>query len=70
MIGLNGIVVKSHGSANAEGIENALQVAYRLSKEKINKRIEHELTQLDKKGISLNFVDKIKQKSAEILGIK
>jgi glycerol-3-phosphate acyltransferase PlsX len=70
LIGLNGIVVKSHGSANKEGIENALHVAYRLSKEKINERIEHELTQMDKKGISLNFVDKIKQKSAEILGIK
>ena len=70
LIGLNGIVVKSHGSASTEGIEHALHVAYRLSKEKINERIKEELNKMDKKGISLNFVDKIKQKSAEIFGRK
>ena len=70
LIGLNGIVVKSHGSANAEGIKNAIQVAYRLSKEKINHKIENELCKMDKKGISLNLVDKIKHQSAKILGIK
>lgn len=35
-LGLNGLVVKSHGSANARGVANAIQVAAKL--------IDHELT--------------------------
>lgn len=35
-LGLNGLVIKSHGSANARGVANAIQVAAKL--------IDHELT--------------------------
>ena len=32
MLGLNGIVVKSHGSTDAKGFSNALLVAYEMVK--------------------------------------
>jgi len=38
-LGLNGIVVKSHGHSNAEGFANAISVAYDLSKNNFNKKI-------------------------------
>jgi glycerol-3-phosphate acyltransferase PlsX len=69
-VGLNGIVIKSHGSANAEGVENALSVAYKLSRANINQKIECKLHEMKEKGITLNFVDKLKHKSAQILGMK
>ena len=43
-IGLNGIVVKSHGSMDEIGIANAIKVAYNLAKFNINKQIEAELS--------------------------
>ncbi|AWD32979.1 Phosphate acyltransferase [Candidatus Fokinia solitaria] len=39
LIGLNGIVVKSHSGADIEGITNALSVAYRLAKYELNTKI-------------------------------
>ena len=42
-IGINGIVVKSHGSMDRLGICHAIKVASTLSKEKINDRIATEL---------------------------
>jgi glycerol-3-phosphate acyltransferase PlsX len=38
-LGLNGIVVKSHGSANAAGVANAVAVAARLLEENVTERI-------------------------------
>lgn len=43
LIGLNGVVVKSHGSMDEIGIANAIKVAYNLSKFNVNKQIEDEL---------------------------
>ena len=45
-LGLNGVVVKSHGGANAAGIANALGVAAKLVRDDINRRIAAELDKL------------------------
>lgn len=45
-LGLNGVVVKSHGSANAKGVANAVAVAARLLEDKLIERIEFDLRQL------------------------
>ncbi|MFZ5745061.1 MAG: phosphate acyltransferase PlsX [Pseudomonadota bacterium] len=42
-LGLNGIVVKSHGSASALGVANAVAVTARLLEEKLIERIQAEL---------------------------
>jgi glycerol-3-phosphate acyltransferase PlsX len=39
LVGLNGIVVKSHGSADAESFCNAIKVAFFLVKEDVNNKI-------------------------------
>ena len=46
-LGLNGVVVKSHGSANAMGVANAVAVAARLLEDKLTERIAHDLGELD-----------------------
>ncbi len=69
-IGLKGIVIKSHGSASVDGIYNAIDTAYKLTKNNINTKITEELDIFEKNGTGLNFVDKLKQTSAKILGIK
>ena len=43
LIGVNGIVVKSHGYMDEVGIANAIKVAYNLAKFDINKEITDEL---------------------------
>ena len=45
-LGLNGVVVKSHGSANAKGVANAVEVAARLLEDDITNRIGHDLGKL------------------------
>jgi phosphate acyltransferase len=45
-LGLNGVVVKSHGSANAKCVANAVAVAARLLEDKLIERIEFDLRQL------------------------
>ena len=40
LLGLNGISVKSHGSANAKGFSNAIDVAYKLAKNNITDEIK------------------------------
>jgi glycerol-3-phosphate acyltransferase PlsX len=45
-VGLNGVVVKSHGSANAAGVANAVAVAARLLEEKLTERIAADLAEL------------------------
>ncbi len=46
MMGLNGVVVKSHGSADAKGVANAVAVAARLVEEDITSRIARDLEQM------------------------
>jgi glycerol-3-phosphate acyltransferase PlsX len=45
-LGLNGVVVKSHGSANALGVANAVAVAARLLEENLTERIAADLARL------------------------
>jgi phosphate acyltransferase len=46
-LGLNGVVVKSHGSASALGVANAVAVTARLLEEDLTARIMADLAQLD-----------------------
>lgn len=43
LIGLNGVVVKSHGSMDGVGIANAIKTAYNLSKNNVNEQISETL---------------------------
>lgn len=45
-LGLNGVVVKSHGSATAAGVANAVTVAARLLEENLTQRITADLAEL------------------------
>jgi len=45
-LGLNGVVVKSHGSANAKGVANAVAVAASLLEENLIERISADLAEL------------------------
>ncbi|MGX7894870.1 phosphate acyltransferase PlsX [Tsuneonella sp. HG222] len=45
-LGLNGVVVKSHGSATAKGVANAVDVAARLLEESLTERIAADLAEL------------------------
>jgi glycerol-3-phosphate acyltransferase PlsX len=45
-LGLNGVVVKSHGSANALGVANAVAVTARLLEESLTDRIAADLAEL------------------------
>ena len=45
-LGLNGVVVKSHGSADATGVANAVHVAARLLEEDITHRITSDLARI------------------------
>ena len=42
-LGLNGIVIKSHGSADAEGISAAIDLAYDMAKFDVQRRIEEDM---------------------------
>lgn len=46
-LGLNGVVVKSHGSADAKGVANAVKVAARLVEEDITAKIRDDLSEID-----------------------
>ncbi len=50
-LGLNGVVVKSHGSASIEGVANAVKVAARLVEDDITKRIAQDLEQISAKEV-------------------
>lgn len=43
LLGLNGLVVKSHGSANIRGLANAIGVAHDLVVDNVGERIAHDL---------------------------
>ena len=53
-LGLNGVVVKSHGSANAKGVANAVKVAARLLEDDIVNRIAHDLGEVSDMGFAAN----------------
>ena len=46
-LGLNGVVVKSHGGATAKGVCNAVKVAARLVEENITERITEDLQNIE-----------------------
>ena len=50
-LGLNGVVVKSHGSANAKGVANAVEVAARLLEDDITNRIKSDLGAIDTESL-------------------
>ncbi|MGQ7829550.1 phosphate acyltransferase PlsX [Altererythrobacter sp. Z27] len=50
-LGLNGVVVKSHGSASAKGVANAVAVAARLLEDNLTQRITHDLAELGEDGL-------------------
>ncbi|MGB3752377.1 MAG: phosphate acyltransferase PlsX [Parerythrobacter sp.] len=49
-LGLNGVVVKSHGSANAAGVANAVAVAARLLEDKLTDRIAAGIADVQPEG--------------------
>jgi glycerol-3-phosphate acyltransferase PlsX len=50
-LGLNGVVVKSHGSASAKGVANAVIVAARLLEDNITSRIASDLGEFGEESI-------------------
>ena len=42
-LGLNGVIVKSHGGSDYIGFANAIKVSYKLAKNNINKHITEEM---------------------------
>ena len=50
-LGLNGVVVKSHGSADEKGVANAVEVAARLVEDSILERISEDLSKITIKRI-------------------
>ena len=54
-LGLNGIVVKSHGSANAKGVANAVHVAARMLEEDITRRIADDLSNVDQRNVKVEL---------------
>lgn len=61
-VGVNGIVVKSHGSSDGYAFANAVEVAINLVKQEINSDIVKVLKQMQDLETSGSFVKKIKQK--------
>jgi glycerol-3-phosphate acyltransferase PlsX len=51
-LGLNGVIVKSHGSASVKGVANAVEVAARLVEEDITARIAQDLKQIADKDVA------------------
>jgi phosphate acyltransferase len=53
-LGLNGVVVKSHGSATAQGVAHAVAVTARLLENKLTERIAQDLAQLGEETLRKN----------------
>lgn len=60
LIGLNGVVVKSHGSTDAIGFSHAINVAISLVENKINERITEELK--TSSGIGDDLIEGLNEK--------
>jgi glycerol-3-phosphate acyltransferase PlsX len=56
-LGLNGVIVKSHGSATAAGVANAVAVAASLLENKLTQRITQDLAELDEMTTDMADVD-------------
>jgi glycerol-3-phosphate acyltransferase PlsX len=52
-LGLNGLVVKSHGSATDKGVANAIRVAARMVREDITRKIAEDLANLSAQGAQM-----------------
>ncbi len=50
-LGLNGVVVKSHGSADEKGVANAVEVAARLVEDSILERISEDLAMINQSDL-------------------
>ncbi len=61
-LGLNGVIVKSHGSANAQGVANAVDVTARLLEDDITDRITADLAEV---GDEINGASKGNDASGE-----
>jgi phosphate acyltransferase len=53
-LGLNGVVVKSHGSATAKGVAHAVNVAARLLEDRLIDRIAEDLGELGEEALKRN----------------
>ncbi len=53
-LGLNGVVVKSHGSATAKGVAHAVAVAARLLENKLTEKITRDLGELGENALRSN----------------
>ena len=53
-LGLNGVVVKSHGSATAKGVAHAVAVTARLLENKLTERIAEDLSRLGEGALRHN----------------
>jgi phosphate acyltransferase len=51
-LGLNGVIVKSHGSASIKGVANAVEVAARLVEDDITSRIAQDIEQISHKDVA------------------
>ena len=73
LIGINGIVVKSHGSSDDVAFANAIDVAIDLAKHDVNQKIVDEMAKLTKKTSdefsASDIIEKIKNTSAKIFGL-
>jgi glycerol-3-phosphate acyltransferase PlsX len=73
LVGIEGIVVKSHGSSDEIGFANAIDVAINLIKENVNQKIIDEMKNFSQKSTSEfsagEIIEKIKLTSAKILGL-
>ncbi|MGB3167178.1 MAG: phosphate acyltransferase PlsX [Alteraurantiacibacter sp.] len=53
-LGLNGVIVKSHGSANAKGVANAVHVTARLLEDDLTDRIAADLAEMGEDALRAN----------------
>jgi phosphate acyltransferase len=66
LIGLNGIVVKSHGSSKKEDVENAINVAAELARNEINNKIFEEL-KISEEHHPKSSIDKLVDKISDYI---
>ena len=52
-LGLNGLVVKSHGSASAKGVATAIRVAARMVREDLTRKITEDLANVSAQNAQL-----------------
>jgi glycerol-3-phosphate acyltransferase PlsX len=56
-LGLNGVMVKSHGGTDAIGFANAIEIAADLAKSDFNDEIERTLTALHAEDVNIGFIE-------------